>query len=71
MTNLPNSTAQVACTLVVSDFHVFGGTNYSLMNENFSLVNEGNIFSEFLFFAFLIQFCENKNPAKISTYTVL
>ena len=35
-----------ACTLVVSDrvldFHVFGGTNFSLMNE-------GNIFPEFLF----------------------
>ena len=33
-----------ACTLVVSDgildFHVFGGTNFSLMNE-------GNIFREF------------------------
>ena len=35
-----------ACTLVVSDgvldFDVFGGTNFSLMNE-------GNIFREFLF----------------------
>ena len=38
-----------ACTLVVSDgvldFHVFGGTNFSLMNE-------GNIFREFLFSRF-------------------
>ena len=38
-----------ACTLVVSDgvldFHVFGGTNFSLMNE-------GNIFCEFLFSRF-------------------
>ena len=35
-----------ACTLVVSDgvldFHVFDGTNFSLMNE-------GNIFRKFLF----------------------
>ena len=35
-----------ACTLVVSDgvldFHIFGGTNFSLMNE-------GNIFHVFLF----------------------
>ena len=40
-----------ACTLVVSlsdgvlDFHVIGGTNFSLMNE-------GNIFREFLFSRF-------------------
>ena len=34
-----------ACTLVVLDFHVFGGTNFSLMNE-------GNIFCEFLFSRF-------------------
>ena len=30
------------CILVVLDFHVFSGTNISLMNE-------GNIFREFLF----------------------
>ena len=34
-----------ACTLVVLDFYVFGGTNFSLMNE-------GNIFREFLFSRF-------------------
>ena len=34
-----------ACTLVVLDFFVFGGTNFSLMNE-------GNIFLEFLFLLF-------------------
>ena len=38
-TNLQNSTALHAHWY---DFHVFGGTNFSLMNE-------GNIFREFLF----------------------
>ena len=55
VTNLPKSTALFACTLVVSDrvldFHVFSGTNISLMNE-------GNIFREFLFLRFLIQFAK-------------
>ena len=38
-----NLSIQQLCvnTLVVLDFHVFGGTNFSLMNE-------GNIFHEFL-----------------------
>ena len=41
--SLPNSTALHAhCTGIVLDFHVFGGTNFSLMNE-------GNVFREFLF----------------------
>ena len=55
-----------ACTLVVLDFHVLGGRNFSLMNE-------GNIFREFYFHVFnsIREIWENKNLAKMSTYTVL
>ena len=42
VTNLQNSTALHEVSDGVLDFHVFGGTNFSLMNE-------GNIFCEFLF----------------------
>ena len=49
VTNLPNLTALHAHALVVSDgvldFHVFGGTNFSLLNE-------GNTFRDFLFSRF-------------------
>ena len=40
--DIPSKFNSFACTLVVLDFHVFGGTNFLLMNE-------GNIFPEFLF----------------------
>ena len=60
-----------ACTLVVSDevldFHVFGGKNFSLMNE-------GNIYI-FYYIVFCVfnsirEIRKNKNLAKMSTYTV-
>ena len=51
-----------ASTLVVLRFHAFSGTNFSLMNE-------GNIFREF-YFPIRTSIRENKNLAKISTYTV-
>ena len=51
-----------ASTLVVLPFHAFSGTNFSLMNE-------GNIFCEF-YFPIRTSIRENKNLAKIYTYTV-
>ena len=40
-----------ACILVALDFHVFGDTNFALMNE-------GNIFLRVIIFAFSIQFAK-------------